>query len=130
MRGVAVAALAAALGPSGHTSATAVPDLEAWAAAGGKPLVGVSATRFKGPLVRQLSVGTYRVHVRAQSDMSFHLYGPGVDRKIRVTRRYTTIYVTWTVRLRPGVYRYRAEGDWAKALSTNGIRVQRSFVVR
>jgi hypothetical protein len=125
-----MAALAAVLTPAGETSAAGAPQLLAWAAAGGTPIVGVSATRFKGPLVRQLPAATYRVRVSAQSDMPFHLYGPGVYRSTRVTARYTRIYVTWTVRLRPGVYRYRAEGGWAQALSANGIRVQRSFVVR
>lgn len=127
---LAVVALSAALIPGDGASAARVGDLKAWAAAGGTPIVGISSVRFKGPLVTRLSPGTYRVRVSAQSDMPFHLYGPGVDRKTRVSSRYTRIYDTWTVRLRRGVYQYRAEGGWAEALSANGIRTKRSFVVR
>jgi hypothetical protein len=127
---LAVALCAAALVSGDAASAAKVGDLEAWAAAGGKPLVGMSTAGFRGPLVTRLSPGTYRVHVRAGGDMPFHLFGPGVDRRTKVNARYATVYETWTIRLRHGVYRYRLEGGWAEALSANGIPTRRSFAVR
>ena len=89
----------------------------------------MSAVRFQGPLLQHASRGAYRVHVWALSDMPFHLYGPGVNRRTAEKASFQTTYETWSVRLRHGVYHYRAEGEWAQALRANGIRIQRSFVV-
>jgi hypothetical protein len=123
-----LAALLAALASAG-ASAAEVRQLQGWAAAGGKPLVGLSSQGFRGPLVRQLAPGTYRIRVRAQDDSPFHLFGPGVNRRTAQGRRGQTIYTTWTVQLKRGLYRYRAEGYWAGAWRANGIRVERSFSV-
>jgi hypothetical protein len=102
--------------------------LEAWAGYG-SPHVGLSVVRFQGPLLRHASPGAYRVHVWALSDMPFHLYGPGVDRRTARRAHFQTTYETWSVRLRRGVYHYRAEGEWARALRANGVAIQRSFAV-
>ena len=42
---------------------------------------------------------------RSRAD-NFHLSGPGIDRKTSVAGRQT---VTWKMRLRSGVYRYRSD---------------------
>jgi hypothetical protein len=127
-RVAALAALVAAVASAG-ASAAEVRPLQAWAAAGGKPLVGLSAQGFRGPLVRHLAPGTYRIRVRAQDDSPFHLFGPGVNRRTAQGQRGRTIYTTWTVQLQRGRYRYRAEGYWAGAWRSNGIQVERTFVV-
>jgi hypothetical protein len=101
-------------------------------------VVGLS-TRADGPRVRRLSPGLYRIQVKAVSDMPFHLYGPGVDRKTKLepdrdglwqTRPRYTFFVTWKVRLKKGRYVYRAGGYWGRVSRMGGLRASGSFVVR
>ena len=108
------------------------PELRAWALTGNPP-VGISAQGFHGPLVRQLSPGLYHIDVQAVRDMPFHLFGPGVDRKTifsLATGGTFTIYARWTVRFRPGRYRYEAWGIYGQALRERGLKANGSFVVR
>jgi hypothetical protein len=121
-----IAALVAAA--TTNASSTRTKVLTGWS--GGSQSVGMSSVRFHGPLVRQLAPGTYRLRIRAEGVMPFRLRGPGVDRTTRFDERYSSVYATWTLRLRPGTYRYACVGHWADALRANGITTQRSFVVR
>jgi hypothetical protein len=61
----------------------------------------------QGTLVKKLEAGTYRIRIRDLSPIhNFHLFGPGVN---RLTSVQYTGSVTWTVRLRRGIYRYRCD---------------------
>lgn len=61
----------------------------------------------QGRLVTKLKPGTYSIRVRDLSPIhNFHLFGPGVN---KLTSVQNTGSVTWTVRLKPGVYRYRCD---------------------
>jgi len=56
---------------------------------------------------RSLAAGTYAISVRDLSAKdNFHLSGGGLDRKTGVPGRGR---VTWTLALKPGVYRYRSD---------------------
>ena len=64
----------------------------------------ISLTTTHGTLVTKLKAGSYTITVRDLSPIhDFHLFGPGVGKKTSVQDTGT---VTWTVRLRAGVYRY------------------------
>jgi hypothetical protein len=128
VRFAALAAVMAVAAPTTEASPRGTSLLTAWC--GGSESVGMSSVRFHGPLVRRLARGRYSVRVRAEGVMPFRLRGPGVDRATRFDGRNYTLYVTWTLQLRPGTYRYACIGHWADALRANGIRTQRSFVVR
>jgi NitT/TauT family transport system substrate-binding protein len=59
--------------------------------------------------VKTLTAGTDTVVVSDRSTkQSFHLKGPGVDRKTGIKKAGRT---TWTVRLRPGTYRFFSDGS-------------------
>ena len=59
--------------------------------------------------VRTLTAGTDTVVVSDRSTkQSFHLKGPGVDRKTAIKKAGRT---TWTVRFRPGTYRFFSDGS-------------------
>lgn len=61
----------------------------------------------QGTLVKKLKPGTYTIRIRDLSPIhNFHLFGPGVN---KLTSVQNTGSVTWTVRLKPGVYRYRCD---------------------
>lgn len=139
MARAAVSILAAvALTMSTAASASQVRRLSAWTGpsrANPSLVVGVSASRIGGPLVKHLRAGLYRIQVRAPDDMPFHLLGPGVDRRTAYRpptwccESGKTVYVTWTVRLKRGVYRYRAEGPWAQFSRADGRRIGGFFTV-
>jgi hypothetical protein len=57
----------------------------------------------EGQRARSLVAGTYRIIVSTDPGRStFHLKGPGIDRKAKAG----AVRVSWTVTLRPGTYRY------------------------
>ena len=114
------------------TGATASPPkLYAWAMTARTQVAGVSRLHWRGPLVRRLAPGRYRISISVDQDLSFHLYGPGIDRRTAYSTTATTyIFANWSVRLRKGVYRYAAEGVMAKRAATEGLRTRGSFVVR
>jgi NitT/TauT family transport system substrate-binding protein len=59
--------------------------------------------------VKTLTAGTDTVVVSDRSTkQSFHLKGPGVDRKTGIAKAGRT---TWTVRFRPGTYRFFSDGN-------------------
>jgi hypothetical protein len=54
--------------------------------------------------VRRLKAGTYTIYVYDRSEtMNFHLVGPGIEKRTPIGFRGTKV---WTIRFRPGVYRY------------------------
>ena len=111
--------------------AQSVPKLYAWALAFRVDYAGVSRLRYHGPIVSRVAPGSYRFDVWAQPNLVFHLYGPGVDRRTAFSSTTGTyVFARWRVRLREGVYRYRAEGVLAKAAASDGLRVAGSFRVR
>jgi hypothetical protein len=61
----------------------------------------------QGTLVKRLAPGTYTIRIRDLSPIhNFHLLGPGVN---KLTSVQNTGSVTWAVRLKAGVYRYRCD---------------------
>jgi plastocyanin len=61
----------------------------------------------QGTLVKKLKSGTYTIRIRDLSPIhNFHLLGPGVN---KLTSVQNTGSVTWTVRLKQGIYRYRCD---------------------
>lgn len=124
MPGKTVATLVAillALGAVGAaSSATRVRQLQAWAKFWRSPAVGVTTsgyTSLRPPLVKHLRPETYRLYIYATDMLGFQLVGPGINRHTPVALferpRYKTISVTWTIRLRRGVYQYRGIGPYA-----------------
>lgn len=129
---VVVVLLTAVVSPtSGATARATSPKLYAWAMNGRPQVAGVSRLHWHGPLVRRLAPGRYRITISVDPNLSFHLYGPGVDRRTQFSTTATTyIFANWVVRFRTGVYRYAAEGLWAKAAASEGLSTNGSFVVR
>jgi plastocyanin len=86
----------------------------------------VYATGFKiemqtsaGRTLKVVKAGTYRIKVEDRSAIhDFHLIGPGVNKSTGVHARVETI---WTVRLRPGTYRFVC--DPHKAMMRGSFRV-------
>lgn len=71
------------------------------------PGPSISLRNSAGRLVRAVKAGLFRITVRDRSRAhNFHLVGPGVNKKTSVAFRGTT---TWTVRLRPGTYRFSCD---------------------
>jgi hypothetical protein len=67
----------------------------------------ISLRTAKGKLVKKLKPGAYTIRIRDLSPIhNFHLFGPGVRKKTSVQ---DTGSITWTVRLRHGLYRYRCD---------------------
>src|SRR5713226_9811605 len=61
----------------------------------------------QGTVVEKLKAGTYTIRIRDLSPIhNFHLFGPGVNKRTSVQNTGNT---TWTVQLKPGVYRYRCD---------------------
>jgi hypothetical protein len=130
-REVALAVVVLCLASSATGSAASIHDLYGWAKIG-KPVVGVSKVglAYGVPVARHVPPGRYRLHVAAQSDLAFHLLGPGIDRQTRFTPEWgARIYATWTIRLRRGSYRYSGEGLFAKELGSAGVPTRGSFTV-
>jgi plastocyanin len=68
------------------------------------PGFSISLRTATGALAKLVGAGTYRLTINDRSaSHNFHLVGPGVNRKTAVAFRGT---VTWTLRLRPGTYRF------------------------
>lgn len=84
------------------------------AAAQAAALRGIVGPRFtitletaQGTVVKKLEAGMYTIRIRDLSPIhNFHLFGPGVNKLTAVQK---TGSATWTVRLKPGVYRYRCD---------------------
>jgi hypothetical protein len=71
------------------------------------PGATIRLTNAAGKRVTRVKAGRYRIAVRdASGTESFHLSGPGVNRKTGVRFRGTT---TWTVNLKAGRYTYRSD---------------------
>jgi hypothetical protein len=69
----------------------------------------IRRSSWRGPIVRRLTAGTYRIRLHDVSrDANFRLRGPGVG-PIGTTFEFTGTR-TFTVRLRPGVYTYSRLG--------------------
>ena len=78
------------------------------------PMSVISLTSPSGAAVNRLRRGTYDIVVRDRSRReSFHLFGPTARSLLRPVNKKTTLrYVgttKWTVRLRPGVYRFYSD---------------------
>jgi hypothetical protein len=104
----------------GASSARAAPRLHAWAKFWRTPAVGVTTSGLfstDAHLVKHVRPGTYRLSIYATDMLGFQLVGPGVNRHTRVAlierSSYETISVTWTIRLRRGLYQYRGIGPYA-----------------
>jgi hypothetical protein len=98
---VLLAAVLAAPGPSSGATRAAVLH----GAVG--PGFTITLRTAQGKLVKKLKPGRYTIRIRDLSPIhDFHLSGPGVNKKTSVQN---TGNVTWTVRLRSGVYRYRCD---------------------
>ena len=106
-----------------------VRQLEAWASFSHKPVLGVSASGFRGALVKDLAAGSYHLSVIASDALGFQLVGPGVDRRTPVAYNAPIpahpTNRTWTIRLRRGFYQYRLIGPYASDYhpSTRTFRV-------
>ena len=67
----------------------------------------ISVRSSSGAKARTVVAGNYRISVRdTAKTQNFHLTGPGLNRKTPVAG---TARATWSVRLRPGTYRYRSD---------------------
>ena len=68
------------------------------------PGFAISMRTAAGALARLVGTGNYRITIRDRSKThNFHLVGPGLNKRTGVGYTGT---VTWTVRLRPGTYRF------------------------
>jgi hypothetical protein len=100
------------------SSAGTVHHLQAWAKFWRSPAVSVARpSYFDGTRVKHVRPGRYQIAVYATDMLGFQLVGPGVNRHTPVAliehSSYKIINVTWTLRLRPGVYQYRGIGPYA-----------------
>jgi hypothetical protein len=67
----------------------------------------ISLTDADGQRVTRLAPNGYRFVVKDLSrGQNFHLIGPGVDKRTKVSAKVTT---SWTIYLRPGTYTYRSD---------------------
>jgi hypothetical protein len=67
----------------------------------------ISLTDADGQRVTRLAPNNYRFVVKDLTrGQNFHLIGPSVDKRTKVSAKVTTI---WTVYLRPGTYTYRSD---------------------
>ena len=79
-----------------------LPELTAKVTAG-----SISLTDKDGQRVTRLAPNYYRFVVKDMSrGQNFHLIGPSVDKRTKVSAKVTTI---WTVYLKPGTYTYRSD---------------------
>jgi plastocyanin len=68
------------------------------------PEATISVRRPSGAAVKRLARGRYRITVRDRAAFhNFHLTGPGLNRRTSLTFAGTA---TWTVTLKPGIYRF------------------------
>ena len=80
------------------------------------PGSSISLKKSSGGSAKTLAAGKYSILVRDLSKShNFHLIGPGVNKStgVRFTGR-----VTWTVKLRKGVYRFQSDADKARVKGT------------
>lgn len=111
---VPAAALAAVCLPVAASGTLVHPQLKAKVGAR-----GISLTDAKGQRVRVLLQNSHRITVTDTTrSQNFHLVGPGVDVRTRVSATGTR---TWVVNLRPGVYVYSSDGS-AKLRGTFTVR--------
>jgi hypothetical protein len=79
-----------------------LPELTAKVTAG-----SISLTDKDGQRVTRLAPNYYRFVVKdLSSGQNFHLIGPSVDKRTKVSAKVTRI---WTVYLKPGTYTYRSD---------------------
>jgi hypothetical protein len=72
---------------------------------------------FRPRVVKRILPGTYRISILATEPLGFQLVGPGISRHTRVLLEHLLPHnyatnTAWTVRLRRGIYRYRAIGPY------------------
>jgi hypothetical protein len=81
-------------------------------------------------LVRHAAPGLYRLDIIAQSDLAFHLSGPGVERQTKFTSAYgQRVHEVWAIRFKRGRYHYSAAGVYANQLHSDGVQTSGSFAV-
>jgi hypothetical protein len=79
-----------------------LPELTAKVTAG-----SISLTDKDGQRVTRLAPNYYRFVVKdLSSGQNFHLIGPSVDKRTKVSAKVTRI---WTIYLKPGTYTYRSD---------------------
>jgi hypothetical protein len=79
-----------------------LPELTAKVTAG-----SISLTDKDGQRVTRLAPNYYRFVVKDLSrGQNFHLIGPSVDKRTKVSAKVTRI---WTIYLKPGTYTYRSD---------------------
>ena len=130
MRRTAVVAVIAVTILCAPASAARTPTLYAWAVEYHKPIVGVSKVGHNDDtgVARHVAPGRYRLDIIAQSDLAFHLYGPGLNRQTQFASGYNQrVHEVWTIRLRRGGYHYSGAGLYAKQLRQAGVKVSGSF---
>ncbi|HEU5066371.1 MAG TPA: hypothetical protein VFT86_10950 [Gaiellaceae bacterium] len=97
-----VAFLGALTLPVSASSTPGLPELTAKVTAR-----SISLTTSNGQRVEGLQPNTYRFVVKdLTTKQNFHLVGPSVNRRTKVSAKTTT---TWTIYLRPGTYTYRSD---------------------
>ena len=118
---LSIATLVAALSAASASSfAARVRPLQSWAKYTWHPPVGVTSGGYISPRrLKTLPPGVYRMQVIASEAFGFQLIGPGVNRHTRVSSSLlagaAATNTTWTVRLRRGLYQYRAIGVLASS---------------
>jgi hypothetical protein len=113
-----------------HSATTAKPSqLYAWSYHYPRSVVGISAIRIGGPVLKRLRPGSYIVDVKADGDMPFHIFGPGLNRRTANTGASYVVYTRWLLHLKKGRYRYVAEGPGARLSQQGGLAIRGFFVV-
>lgn len=69
----------------------------------------IAVRTASGAKAKSVLAGKYRLAVRDTArNQNFHLVGPGANRKTTVRGKTTT---TWSLTLKPGIYRYRSDSS-------------------
>jgi hypothetical protein len=88
--------------PMSASSTPGLPELTAKVTAR-----SIAVTDSDGRRVTELAPNAYRLVVKDLTKaQNFHLRGPSVNKRTRVTAKVTT---SWTLHLRPGTYTYRSD---------------------
>jgi plastocyanin len=103
---LAVSLTAVALGTAGTQKS---PGLTAEAGPG-----FAIEVKLAGKDLKTIKAGTYSMKVQDKSPLhNFHLIGPGVNKKTAVGTMSET---SWTVKLKPGTYRYQCDPHAARGM--------------
>jgi hypothetical protein len=99
---LAAAFLGALALPLSASSTPGLPELTAKVTAR-----SITVTDADGRRVTELQPNGYRLVVKDLTKaQNFHLMGPSVNKRTKVSARVTT---SWTLHLRPGTYTYRSD---------------------